>query len=768
MAQGATAPESAAAHDNPIVSALHGMAVSVLSEQLREMFEKADDILFDSAEKARGGDEQRLYLDTMRIVRVQRAKIIQAFQDSLHTALSQLEPELQEAKLSGADDINAWSLQDGDVLEERIAVSNMETKATSLHAHELVELQRRLARLSDMAPGDVTQDAMSPARIIRAFQRSVQNLQVEFPIKLVIYKLFDRVVVGRLSEVFVGANQLLAVHGIEPKVDSSQSERFRGGGSGGGLRGGGSAGGSADQGPAWASGMDASTLNGFLGVPSGNAAGGGMMAGGFGAQPYMGAGFAGAPPMPGSAPMPPGGFMPPGSMPAANSAPWPAPVYTPGDQSDVLLSQDISQILTAYSQGKRPQAPAWLPPQNVALVARMFDGYYRDPRLSDHLKPWLARLQLPVMKAALADPQFFADPAHPARRTANDLFEMLLQFGSADAAAPPRVLNELQGLIEAMAQAFSLDPAKLKAAQTAPVDEQTADTFLREQDEQLQQRNRAKLERVRRVVAHELRRHIGERSIPQGVMRLMLSGFGPLLCLDYIRSGVQGDSWNQTMDLVERVLHSLEPRTGSAEDSAADEAEIVAALSRRLANIGFSENKLEEVLAGLLQAYLERGEAPAAAMASRAAAGGDSGAGSMSAPSPQSPMNGKVVHESAAAVRPSLSPEKELQGLLSIILIPGGWFTVWDPGEKTKHWMRVRSYYPAQNAVLFGHYMEERYLRLSAHAFASDLVEGRTAAIDPSRELQNAIDRLAELPFPRQSESVVWVTAEGKPLAAAD
>src|SRR3546814_17248835 len=93
----------------------------------------------------------------------------------------------------------------------------METKATSLHSCEWVELQRRLARLADLSGGGFSPEAMSPARIIRAFQDSVHDLQVDFPIKLVIYKLFDRVVVGRMSEVFRGANHLLAGHGLEPK-----------------------------------------------------------------------------------------------------------------------------------------------------------------------------------------------------------------------------------------------------------------------------------------------------------------------------------------------------------------------------------------------------------------------------------------------------------------------------------------------------------------------------------------------------------------------
>src|SRR3546814_15169719 len=61
--------------------------------------------------------------------------------------------------------------------------------------------------------------------IFRAFQDSVHDLQVDFPIKLVIYKLFDRVVVGRMSEVFSGANHLLAGHGVEPKESATAPKR---------------------------------------------------------------------------------------------------------------------------------------------------------------------------------------------------------------------------------------------------------------------------------------------------------------------------------------------------------------------------------------------------------------------------------------------------------------------------------------------------------------------------------------------------------------
>ncbi len=717
---------------NPIVTALHQMAVSVLGEKLREMFDKADDILFDSAEKARAGDEQRLYMDTMRIVRVQRSKIIKAFEDALQQALRGISDDgAADPELSKLDDMSQWSLQDGDELEERIAVSNMQTKAASLHAHELVELQRRLARLADLAgDGGMSPESMSPTRIIRAFQDSMRDLSVEFPIKLVIYKLFDRVVVGRLSEVFVGANQLLAVHGIEPSATAAPMPGKRP---------------AMPQGPhqvgvpSWAMGLDSRSTQAFL--PQGYGAGG------YGA----GTAAAGNYEMPAWAAGRPMSWAPAHGQPMQPGNGAPAGMYAT-QQADEQIAHEIAHILGDYAQGRMPQRQDWIPPENVALVARMFDGYYRDARLSDDLKPMLARLQVPATKAALADKRFFADPQHPARRTINDLFEMLLQFGNTD-APPPQLLNEVQGLVDAAAQAFHLDPAKLKAARPATVDERTADDFLLEQQNQQQRKNRSRIERVRRIVSHELRRRIGERPMAQGIMRLMLSGFGPLLCLDYIRSGIEGASWNQTMELVDRVLASLQRRAGSTDVRAAEEAEIVASISRRLAGIGFSDERLEEVISGLLQAYLEQAEAPlleAEPVASVNATG-----------------DALAQPALAAETRPVLSPVQELQGLLSILLVPGGWYTVMDAAAGVKHWVRVRGYYPTQNAVMLGHYMEDRYLRVRATAFATDLVEGRATPIDSSSDLQGAIARLANVDFERGSDRLIWTGVDGKPVEGA-
>lgn len=761
-APGAPPPPS-----NPIVAALHEMAASVLSEQLREMFEKADDILFDSAEKARNGSEQQLYYDTMRTVRIQRAKIMSSFRSALHEALQRIAADDE----AGADnlDSNKMALMDRETVEELIAVRNMETKASALHSHELVELQRRLARLADMTEGGLSPEAMSPARIIRAFQNSVQGLSVDFPIKLVIFKLFDRLVVGRLSEVIAAANQLLARHGVEQKAErkpqqasaASKAAKPKPQQPPGAMPTAG------EPAPAWASGVDAAMFDQVM-----NLIGGGSMgpipAGGqpmlppgatdFGATTTWAPGLASA--MTDAAEDAPSISMPVG-VPQPN---WPtaARAAPAGAYNDGTLARDVSNILASLADGRWPIAPAWLPAPNVALVARMFDAYYRDPRLTEKAKPMLGRMQLPVIKQALSDPTFFTDTAHPARRAANDLFEILLQFSAAGTTAPAQSFQDLEGLVRAMVGALDKDSSKLRSVEGQAIDDRTADGFLRDQEEHLQQRNRAKVERVRRMVAHELRNRIGGRQLPKGVMRLMLSGFGPLLTLDYIRHGFGGQSWNQTMELVDRVLGSLTPGgSASAEERAAEEAEVVTAISRRLANIGFSEAKLHEIVSGLLQAYLDRSERGHDEPQMQSSDGDEllretEADDSSAREAGERPAAPPPEPEPIAA--PQLTPEQELHQMLFLILVPGVWCTIIDPTAGKKYWVRVKSYYPTHNSVALSHYMEERFLTMRATSFATDLVEGRAAVIDPSPELQDAIGKIGEIQFARETEPLVWTT----------
>ena len=118
-----------------ILQALEQMASSIMVEQLGAMFESADTLLFEMAEKA-GKSGQQSFMDAMRIVRVQRPRMVKAFQDALHAALRRKDDESAVPEVD-LDDLDSWSLQDSSDLEEKIAVTNRVTMKAPAQARAI-------------------------------------------------------------------------------------------------------------------------------------------------------------------------------------------------------------------------------------------------------------------------------------------------------------------------------------------------------------------------------------------------------------------------------------------------------------------------------------------------------------------------------------------------------------------------------------------------------------------------------------------------------
>ena len=68
---------------HPLVAELREVALGVLDELVRRMFDSADDVLFEMGEKSSTDDERRRYFDSMRVLRLDRGKVGIAFADDL-------------------------------------------------------------------------------------------------------------------------------------------------------------------------------------------------------------------------------------------------------------------------------------------------------------------------------------------------------------------------------------------------------------------------------------------------------------------------------------------------------------------------------------------------------------------------------------------------------------------------------------------------------------------------------------------------------------
>jgi hypothetical protein len=74
----------------------------------------------------------------------------------------------------------------------------------------------------------------------------------------------------------------------------------------------------------------------------------------------------------------------------------------------------------------------------IEIVALMFQSLLAEERIPAAVRVWFARLQMPVLRVAIAEPDFFATVDHPARKLIDRMGACVMGFqaGSADASEP--------------------------------------------------------------------------------------------------------------------------------------------------------------------------------------------------------------------------------------------------------------------------------------------------------------------------------------------
>lgn len=208
-ASGTTARTDEPAH--PIVESLQAQVRPILMEQLRALFEGADDSLFGMSQRATSADEQRFAFDTMRRLRLERERIEQAFAHALASSF-----EAQHAPAAEEFDLDRFAIQQTEELEEKIAVGNLATKLETQHRDVLQELQLRIHYLIRHLGVPISRQALSPDSFCNAFKSSLRGLDFALSVRLLLYKLFDQFCASHLGEVYTGVLVLLDRQGIRP------------------------------------------------------------------------------------------------------------------------------------------------------------------------------------------------------------------------------------------------------------------------------------------------------------------------------------------------------------------------------------------------------------------------------------------------------------------------------------------------------------------------------------------------------------------------
>ncbi len=514
-----------------------------LASILSDFFDSADDVLFGMADRAGSNQDQIAYFDAMRELRLRRktmASTMLAWVTRAFNEIGQFDPMPRSRGMEEVDQ-DSLSLVDDSELEKRVAIDSLITKLSSRYAEPVRLLGTRIAHLSGHRELAERQMPLSPEVICTGLGLASEDLDIDIRARLVVIKLFDRLLVDRLVPLYQEANRLLIAEGVLPDLKhaprggqpgrSTASRPVPPATTATGTR---TASGETSEAQ---SGVTFSELTELLhrsdGVGGGTAAGPGHT----GMSPELATGDL----------MQRLGGLQNSTMTSENGQVLP-------------LSVLLSRVL---NQGPDQRLPVnQVDGDVINLVAMLFEFILDDRQLPPVMKMLIGRLQIPVLKVALLDRSFFNRGGHPARKLLNELAMAGIGWTPRSDSQRDPLREKVEWVVERLLNEFTdnveLFDELLKDFQHF-MDLDRRRRELVEQRLRDAEEGRARHELARDRVRTLLDGLLEGRDLREKTLALVNEPWRKYLEWVFLREGEDSHAWQAATELTGRLAWSLDP-----------------------------------------------------------------------------------------------------------------------------------------------------------------------------------------------------------------
>ncbi|MEK8024606.1 DUF1631 family protein [Pseudaquabacterium rugosum] len=180
----------------------------------------------------------------------------------------------------------------------------------------------------------------------------------------------------------------------------------------------------------------------------------------------------------------------------------------------------------------------------IEIVAMMFQSILTEDRIPASVRVWFARLQMPVLRVAVSEPDFFANLDHPARRLIDRMGACVMGLDSAAGAVGSALEKEIKRVVQVV-EAYP-DTGN-RVFQTVLVEfERFLEHFFRNEHEpskrgvslaqQVEQRETLAIQ-----YTIELRRMLNEVPVQEGVRQFLFQVWADVMATAAVRYGKQSE-----------------------------------------------------------------------------------------------------------------------------------------------------------------------------------------------------------------------------------
>ncbi|MEM7561574.1 MAG: DUF1631 domain-containing protein [Pseudomonadota bacterium] len=470
-----------AGSQNSIYKSIRRFAQEGLSDLIRVMMENVDDALFELSDKVDNDRERNMYFEAMREIRLKRSGIQKNFDYEIQ---NNFDGFIKGRKTPDDidDDDDELTLVELDDLEDNIAIENMISKARPHFEDDLFAVSERLKAV--LKRKEIAQDdnPLDPKSICDSFHNASEILDTDIQVKLIFYKLFERYVVNNLGHFYRDLNQVFVQKGVLPSFKAEQermkqtsrfmANRIKSNPPREARPAPGIVQPVAAQAPASGSNLPSNDGNLFNTL-----------------QQALNPGAAQAPAMEQEAFEPVGGVVAEGLSLEATPVGFVSaltqlqgtnliqqPVTTIDPQNFKTVAQQ--QLIDFKQQNSVNPAQG----QTIDVISMLFDFFFDDAALPAPIKVLIGRLQIPMLKVAIMDPEFFNQKKHPARKLLDSISRASLGWGDNHDDHQP-LIDKTESIVNFLIEDFDQDISVFEKA----LDD--FESFLQQEDESIEAAN---------------------------------------------------------------------------------------------------------------------------------------------------------------------------------------------------------------------------------------------------------------------------------------
>ena len=270
-----------------------------------------------------------------------------------------------------------------------------------------------------------------------------------------------------------------------------------------------------------------------------------------------------------------------------------------GGEAVVVSMPAVLEELQQRKQALKQAASTPVERATIEVVALLFQSLLTEERLPASVRVWFARLQMPVLRVAVSEPDFFAAADHPARRLIDRMGACVMGFDATLSKAGELLEREIKRVVQVV-EAYP-DTGRRVFQTVLNEFEKFLENFFKNENEatkkgvslaqQVEQRETLAIQ-----YTIELRKMLSEVPVQDGVREFLFHVWADVMAITAVKQGLQSDAAKEVKKVAADLIWSA-----SAKVSREDRAQVIRRLPPLLkqlregmANAGLTQARQDE------------------------------------------------------------------------------------------------------------------------------------------------------------------------------